>query len=73
MVFIILYKWFVNWEERDYAPPSLITVLIGVVLSVGNVDKTDRLFTSVTFQEVVQTLLFLIMFCSVPILFVAKP
>jgi len=74
MCFIIIYKWTINWDNEEYAPPSLITVLVNFVLNVGTVTKDEtQLYDSIRFQELLQVGLFLIMFLSIPIMLLAKP
>jgi len=74
MDFIIIFKWCVNWEDKDFAPPSLITVLVNFVLKPGQVDKDEtQLYDDINFQKSLQMGLVLIMALSVPIMLLAKP
>lgn len=74
MQFIIIYKWTCNWDDKDYQPPSLITVLVNFVLGPGTITKDEtQLYESITFQEHLQLGLFIMMFISIPIMLLAKP
>lgn len=74
MCWIILYKWCINWDNEDYEPPSLITVLVDFVLNAGTVTKDEtQLYGDITFQENLQFGLFIMMFISIPIMLFAKP
>jgi len=55
MCWIILYKWCINWDHKNYAAPSLITVLVDFVLNAGNVTKDEtQLYGNILFQESLQ-------------------
>eukprot|EP00497_Spongosphaera_streptacantha_P002767 TRINITY_DN337_c0_g2_i5.p1 TRINITY_DN337_c0_g2~~TRINITY_DN337_c0_g2_i5.p1 ORF type:complete len:594 (+),score=117.32 TRINITY_DN337_c0_g2_i5:397-2178(+) len=73
MCLIIIYKWTVNWEEKDYAPPSLITVLVNMVLGFGKVDDQTQLFDDADMQESLQMWLTTGMLLSIPIMLIFKP
>ncbi|CAI7568549.1 hypothetical protein N7533_005749 [Penicillium manginii] len=64
----IIYKWTINWQETDLAPPSLLNMLIFMFLSPGTV--TERLYSG---QSAVQVILLLIAVCQVPIMLLLKP
>jgi len=73
MQFIIIYKWCINWETQGYAPPSLITVLVNMVLKPGTVDDETQLFPDRDFQASLQLWLMLALALSVPIMLLVKP
>jgi len=74
MCFIIIYKWCINWEDKEYAPPSLITVLVNFVLGPGSIVKDEtQLYDDIQFQESLQMGLVLMMGLSIPIMLLAKP
>lgn len=74
MCWIILFKWCINWEAKEFSPPSLITVLVDFVLNAGSISKDEtQLYESTVFQECLQLVLFSIMFLSVPTMLFAKP
>jgi len=74
MCFIIIYKWCTNWGDKEYAPPSLITVLVNFVLNAGTIAKDEtQLYDNLSFQEGLQMGLFIMMFISIPIMLLAKP
>jgi V-type H+-transporting ATPase subunit a len=82
MDFLIIYKWSIPWGNEcgrtigctqqpckyTCQPPSLITTLIGMVLSPGSV--TDPMYEG---QGTVQLLLVLFALCMVPIMLCIKP
>jgi len=74
MCWIIIYKWCINWDDEEYAPPSLITILVDFVLNAGTVTENEtQLYGSISFQETLQFALFIVMFLSIPIMLLAKP
>jgi len=74
MCFIIVYKWCINWHEKDYSPPSLITILVNFVLNAGTIAKDEtQLYDDIGFQANLQMGLFVIMFLSIPVMLCAKP
>jgi len=74
MCWIIIYKWTINWDDKDYAPPSLITVLVNFVLNAGTIDKDEtQLYDNISLQENLQMGLFIIMFLSIPVMLLCKP
>jgi len=74
MCFIIIFKWCTNWDDKEYAPPSLITVLVNFVLNAGTIEKDEtQLYEDIGFQAGLQMVLFIIMFISIPIMLLAKP
>jgi len=70
MIGIIIYKWCVNWENRNVAPPSLIQTMIKMFLAPGIVEEENELYDG---QAEVQLYLILIAIASVPIMLFAKP
>lgn len=76
MVFLIVLKWSINWNDPAYAqpgsipgaPPSLIDTLINVVLKPGTVQ--DPMFAS---QASLQVVILLIVFACVPVMLFGKP
>jgi len=73
MCFIIVYKWCINWGLKDRTPPSLITILVDVVLNVGEVKSDTQLFSSIGLQKFIHIIIFLTLFFSVPIMLFMKP
>lgn len=74
MCFIIVYKWCINWDDKEFAPPSLITVLVNFVLGPGTITKDEtQLYDNIAFQENLQMGLVLMMALSVPVMLLAKP
>ena len=71
MVFMILYKWCVDWSAPGAgAPPNLIQTMISMFLSPGSVDPAKQLYAG---QAGFQTFLLLCAVFSVPVLLFAKP
>ncbi|ORX53186.1 V0/A0 complex, 116-kDa subunit of ATPase [Hesseltinella vesiculosa] len=77
LVFCIMYKWSVDWYERDAAgeyvrnaPPNLLNMLIYMFLSPGTILPGEQLYAG---QGVVQVLLLLIAVVCVPWMWFAKP
>ena len=70
MVFLILFKWSVDWRAKPSpgAPPSLIDVMINLVLKPGTV--TDPMYPG---QAGLQQLILLVVFFCVPVMLLAKP
>merc|ERR1719397_1055866 len=73
MCFIILYKWCVNWTLKERAPPSLVTVLVSIMLNIGEVNDETQLFDSRELQEGVHMTIFVIMLCCIPLMLFMKP
>merc|ERR1719319_81138 len=74
MDFMIIYKWCINWQEKDFNPPSLITALVNMVLAGGKVDAGQtQLFESISLQEGIQFVGMLLMLGSIPVMLLAKP
>eukprot|EP00472_Partenskyella_glossopodia_P004257 CAMPEP_0197534058 /NCGR_PEP_ID=MMETSP1318-20131121/45803_1 /TAXON_ID=552666 /ORGANISM="Partenskyella glossopodia, Strain RCC365" /LENGTH=861 /DNA_ID=CAMNT_0043091175 /DNA_START=128 /DNA_END=2713 /DNA_ORIENTATION=+ len=70
MIIIIIYKWTVDWEATDRAPPNLIQTMIKMFLSPGHVDPSMELYPH---QATVQLYLISIALLSVPVMLLAKP
>jgi len=74
MCFLIIYKWTIDWSTSTLpATPSLITVLIKMILSIGHVDQEVQIFADHSTQELVQEILVLMMAVSIPWMLVFKP
>lgn len=70
MIFMIIYKWTVDWTERPNSPPNLIQTMISMFLSPGSVEADKMLYEG---QALVQGLLLLVAFISVPFMLCMKP
>eukprot|EP01083_Nonionella_stella_P302639 1044317_1 len=74
MIFLIIYKWCIDWKSSSLPDtPSLITVLIKMILSVGTIEDDYQIFESAKFQNTLQSILMILMFISVPWMLVFKP
>jgi len=78
MCFLIIYKWTIDWTTSTLpGTPSLITVLIKMILSIGANDKETlrqiQVFPSADTQVLVQEILVMCMAISVPWMLVFKP
>lgn len=73
MCFCIIYKWCQNWETKDFPAPSIITILVNMVLSPGNIDEETQLFEDKEFQATLQKWLAICMGLSVPVMLLVKP
>ncbi|RYY37977.1 V-type ATPase 116kDa subunit family protein [archaeon] len=72
MVFLIVYKWVIDWNDpltAPGAPPSLIDTLINIVLKPGSVPDPPMY----NGQAGVQTFILLLVFFMVPIMLIVKP
>eukprot|EP00186_Timspurckia_oligopyrenoides_P002953 CAMPEP_0182450222 /NCGR_PEP_ID=MMETSP1172-20130603/39844_1 /TAXON_ID=708627 /ORGANISM="Timspurckia oligopyrenoides, Strain CCMP3278" /LENGTH=869 /DNA_ID=CAMNT_0024647757 /DNA_START=179 /DNA_END=2788 /DNA_ORIENTATION=- len=76
LVFLIFYKWLTNWNSTECMadalcqPPDLKAILIGMIMSPGNVPETQRMYSG---QSFVQVVLLLMAFVSVPWMLLPKP
>ncbi|CAO3649431.1 unnamed protein product [Cunninghamella blakesleeana] len=77
LVFCIVYKWSVDWYERDAqgelirnAPPNLLNMLIYMFLSPGKILPGEQLYSG---QGIIQVFLLLIAVVCVPWMWFAKP
>lgn len=72
MVFLIITKWFIDWNNPplgpESEPPNLVTTMIGMFLSPGNVDMP--MYQG---QETIQLILFAIAVVCVPTMLLAMP
>lgn len=74
MCFLIIYKWCIDWRTSTLpATPSLITVLIKMILSIGTIAPETQVFESASFQKTLQEILVIIMGVSVPWMLIFKP
>ena len=76
MVFMIFYKWCVDWSSRDFPAPSLITCLISMLLAMGHVDADstkNQLFTNPQTQNTLQIVVVLCAVISIPCMLFPKP
>jgi V-type H+-transporting ATPase subunit a len=70
MIFMIIYKWTVDWSSRPNSPPNLIQTMINMFLKPGSVASENVLYEG---QAVIQGLLLLVAFLSVPTMLCCKP
>jgi V-type H+-transporting ATPase subunit a len=70
MIFMIIFKWCVDWTVPGRNPPNLIQTMIQMFLSPGNVPADKQLYSG---QAVIQALLVLIAFAAVPMMLLPKP
>ncbi|KAJ1558158.1 H(+)-transporting V0 sector ATPase subunit a [Nowakowskiella sp. JEL0078] len=70
LVCMIIFKWSVNWQNVGKPAPSLLTTLIYMFLSPGNVSQGDQLFAG---QAGLQAFLLLLAFICIPWMLCAKP
>ena len=70
MIFLIIYKFCVDWTTSPVAPPNLVQTMIAMFLSPGQVDPDKQLYAG---QAVIQTLLLVLAIGSVPVMLLAQP
>jgi len=70
MIFLIIFKWTIDWSASNMQPPNLIQTMIGMFLSPGSVDPSRQLFAG---QGPLQAVLVLVAFLSVPVMLFVKP
>ena len=68
LVFLIVYKWSIDWKHLGVSPPGLLNTLIYMFLSPGNVE--DPLFRG---QAPLQLFLLAFAVIQVPVLLLLKP
>jgi len=74
MCFLIVYKWCIDWGTTSLpATPSLITVLIKMILSIGTINDETQVFDSADAQMLIQEILVICMGVSIPWMLVFKP
>merc|ERR1719229_1551953 len=74
MCFLIVYKWCIDWQTSTLpGTPSLITVLIKMILSIGTITDETQVFESADTQMLVQEILVICMGVSIPWMLVFKP
>jgi len=72
MVFLIIYKFCIDWngDTTRAGPPNLIQTMIAMFLSPGSVSSDKQLYPG---QGVVQGILVLLAFLSIPAMLLVKP
>ena len=71
MVWLILYKWTVDWTQPHAPPPAnLIQTMIQMFLQPGSVQQDMQLYSG---QAVVQSLLLAVALLSVPVMLLGVP
>ncbi|KAI8807208.1 V-type ATPase, V0 complex, 116kDa subunit family, partial [Cladochytrium replicatum] len=70
LVFMILYKWSVDWLAVGLNPPSLLNTLIYMFLAPGSVAPSEVLFPG---QAALQVFLVLLALLCIPWMLCAKP
>jgi len=74
MVFLIFYKWCINWTVSTLPDtPSLITVLIKMFLAPGTIDSEVQIFPSAHGQAYLQLAFLFLLVMSIPIMLIVKP
>jgi V-type H+-transporting ATPase subunit a len=83
LVFLIIYKWSVDWVDLGKPAPSLLDTLIGMFMGLGapptmhvmGPDGKDQTVSMELYsgQHTVQAMLLLMAFLSVPMLLIPKP
>eukprot|EP00184_Porphyridium_aerugineum_P002606 CAMPEP_0184708084 /NCGR_PEP_ID=MMETSP0313-20130426/37594_1 /TAXON_ID=2792 /ORGANISM="Porphyridium aerugineum, Strain SAG 1380-2" /LENGTH=966 /DNA_ID=CAMNT_0027169665 /DNA_START=52 /DNA_END=2952 /DNA_ORIENTATION=+ len=76
LVFLIIFKWLFNWNSAECtsnptcAPPDLKAILIGMIMSPGNVPENLRMFPG---QSILQVVLLGLSMIAVPWMLLPKP
>jgi V-type H+-transporting ATPase subunit a len=70
MIFIILYKWTIDWSRNSRGPPNLIQTMINMFLAPGSVDDDVQLYPG---QAGFQKFLLIVALLSVPTMLLVKP
>jgi len=74
MCFLIVYKWCIDWQYSSLpATPSLITVMIKMILSIGTINDETQVLPSKDTQMLLQEILVICMGVSIPWMLVFKP
>jgi V-type H+-transporting ATPase subunit a len=77
LCFLVLYKWFTNWETADTQPPSLLNALVNMFLSPtfysSNPTETEEQPELWDSQQMIQIVLLLLALICVPWMLLPKP
>lgn len=74
MDMLIVVKWLTNWEGRTGRAPSIISIMINMFLSQGQVDdNVDPLLWNASTQQMICIILLLIALICVPTMLLVKP
>merc|ERR1719474_2425172 len=74
MCFLIVYKWCIDWTSSSLpGTPSLITVLIKMILSIGTITDETQVCEDKDTQMLLQEILVICMGVSIPWMLVFKP
>jgi vacuolar-type H+-ATPase subunit I/STV1 len=75
LVFLIFYKWHVDWIARGVEAPPLLDTLIQMFMGLGAVPKDPHGVDLALYQgqEIVQRILLVLALVSVPMLLIPKP
>ena len=70
MIFLIVFKFCVDWSQSPIGPPNLVQTMIAMFLAPGQVDADKQLYPG---QAVVQAVLLLAALVSVPVMLLGQP
>jgi len=70
MIFLIVYKFCVDWEHSSSPAPNLVQTMIGMFLSPGHIEKDNQLYAG---QAGVQVFLLMAALISIPIMLFVQP
>lgn len=70
MVFLIIYKFCIDWSLSDKQPPNLVQTMIAMFLNPGSVDRDKRLYNG---QANTQLFLLILALLSVPVMLLGHP